>query len=175
MEFKYFKTESGEEIISSGFVVGQEEFIRQKIHSSSLPKVDEKQFLNSLDKNGMEVFLKIFEFAKQKGLMIRWGSKGFSLNVELTGVSVGLFYGFPPSSVFKQSIYTVFEDITKKVNNPEDIIAFYKKNLETLDYFKEAKSNLKWVIDKTYSEEEVNQFLHIVEQVISEIRKEGLK
>ncbi len=96
MEFKYFETEFGERIISSDIVVGQEEFIRQKIYSSSLPKVNKQKFLNLLDNNGTEVFQKIFEFAEQKGLMIRWGSKGFSLNVELTSGSVGLFYGFPP-------------------------------------------------------------------------------
>lgn len=175
MEFKYFETEFGERIISSDIVVGQEEFIRQKIYSSSLPKVNKQKFLNLLDNNGTEVFQKIFEFAEQKGLMIRWGSKGFSLNVELTGGSVGLFYGFPPSSAFNQSIYTVFGDITKKVNHPENIITSYKKSLENLGYFQDAKSNLKWVIDKAYSVDEVNQFLDIIEQVISEIKKEGLK
>lgn len=75
MEFKYFETKSGEKIISSDFVVGEEEFIRQKVQSVSLPKVDEKQFLNSLDKNGLEVFRQIFEFGKQNDLMFRWVQK----------------------------------------------------------------------------------------------------
>jgi translation initiation factor 2 beta subunit (eIF-2beta)/eIF-5 len=175
MEFKYFETKSGEEIISSDFVVGEEEFIRQKVQSASLPKVDEKQFLNSLDKRGLEVFQQIFEFAKQKGLMLRWGSKGFSLNVELDTGFVGLFFGYPPSSVFKQSIYTGFEEITKKVNNPEEIIEFYKKHLENLGYFVKAKSNLKWLIDKEYSENDVKQFLSIIKEVISKIKERGLK
>ncbi len=175
MEFKYFETKSGEKIISSDFVVGEEEFIRQKVQSASLPKVDEKQFLNSLDKRGLEVFQQIFEFAKQKGLMLRWGSKGFSLNVELDTGVVGLFFAYPPSSVFKQSIYTGFEEITKKVNNPEEIIEFYKKHLENLGYFVKAKSNLKWLIDKEYSENDVKQFLDIIEEVISKIKERGLK
>lgn len=175
MEFKYFETKSGENIISSDFVVGEEEFIRQKVQSASLPKVDEKQFLNSVDKNGLEVFRRIFEFAKQNNLMLRWGSKGFSLNVELDTGFVGLFFGYPHSSVFKQSIYTGFEEIAKKVNNPEDIIEFYKEFLEDSDYFVKAKSNLKWVIDKSYSENEVKLFLNIVEEVISKIKERGLK
>lgn len=175
MEFKYFETKSGEKIISSNFVVGKEEFIRQKVQSASLPKVDEKQFLSSLDKNGLEVFQQIFEFAKQSGLMFRWGSKGFSLNVELDTGFVGLFFGYPPNSVFKQSIYTGFEEITKKVNNPDGIIEFYKERLENLGYFIKAKSNLKWVIDKAYSENEVKQFLGIIEEVISKIKERGLR
>lgn len=50
VEFKYFQTKSGEKIITSDFVVGEEEFIRQKVQSASLPKVDEDKFLKSLDK-----------------------------------------------------------------------------------------------------------------------------
>ena len=175
MEFKYFETKSGEKIISSDFVVGEEEFIHRKVQSASLPKVDEKQFLSSLDKNGLEVFQPLFEFAKQNGLMFRWGSKGFSLNVELDTGFVGLFFGYPPNSVFKQSIYTGFEEITKKVNNPDGIIEFYKERLENLGYFIKAKSNLKWVIDKAYSENEVKQFFGIIEEVISKIKERGLR
>ncbi len=174
VEFKYFETISGEKIISSDFVVGKEQFVHQKVQSASLPKVDEKQFLNSLDKNGLKVFRQVFEFAKQNSLMLRWGSKGFSLNVELDTGFVGLFFGYPPNSVFKQSIYTGFEEITKKVDNPEDIIKFYKERLENLDYFIKAKSNLKWVIDKSYAENEVKQFLDIIDEVISKIKESGL-
>ena len=172
-EFKYFETKSGEKIISSDFVVGEEEFIRQKFQSASLPKVDEKQFLSSLDKNGLEVFQQIFEFAKQNGLMFRWGSKGFSLNVELDTNFVSLFFGYPPDSVFKQSIYAGIELITKKVNNPEDIVEFLRERLKNLGYFIKAGSTLKWVIDKAYSENEVKQFLGIIDEVISKIKERG--
>lgn len=178
MEFKYFETKSGEKIISSDFAIGEEEFIRQKVQSASLPKVDEKQFLSSLDKNGLEVFQQIFEFAKQKGLMFRWGSKGFSLNVELDTGFVCLFWGFPLNSVFKQSIYTGFEEITKitkKVSNAEDVVKFYKERLKNTGYFIKAGLNLKWVIDKAYSENEVKQFLGIIEEIISKIKGRGLK
>lgn len=175
MEFKYFETKSGEKIISSDFVIGEEEFIRQKVQSVSLPKVDEKQFLSSLDKNGLAVFQQIFEFAKLEGLNIRWGSKGFSLNVELDAGFVGLFFGYPPSSVFKQSIYTGFEEITKKVNNSEEIIKLYKERLENLGYFIKAKSNLKWLIDKVYSESDVTHFLDVIAKVIIKIKEKGLK
>ncbi|MFH1097481.1 MAG: endonuclease NucS domain-containing protein [Candidatus Desantisbacteria bacterium] len=175
MEFKYFETKSGEKIITSDFVVGEEEFIRQKVQSASLPKVDEKQFLNSLDENGVKVFGKIFEFAKQNGLTFKWGSKGFSLNVELATGFIGLFFGYPPNSVFKQSIYTGFEEINKKVNSPEDVIEFCRTSLESLGYFVNAKSNLKWVIDKTYSEDKIKQFLAVIERVASKIKEKGLK
>ena len=175
IEFKYFETKAGEKIISSDVVVGEEEFIRQKVKSASLPKVDERQFLNSLDENGLEVFQQILEFAKQKGLMLRWGAKGFSLNVELDAGFVALFFGYPPSSVFKQSIYTGFEEIIRKVNDPEKIVELYKERLVNLGYFIKAQSNLKWVIDKAYSKNDVKQFLDIIEEIVSKIKEKGLK
>jgi len=175
MEFKYFETKAGEQIISSDFVVGEEEFIRQRVQSVSLPKVDNQQFLKSLDSNGLKVFQQVFEFAKQHNLMFRWGSKGFSLNVEIDSGFVGLFFGYPPNAVFKQSIYTGFEGITKKINDGESIVEFYRTSLEDLGYFVNAQSNLKWLIDKSYSDGEVTRFLEIVEHLISKIREQGLK
>ena len=175
MEFKYFETKSGEKIISSDFAVGEEEFIRQKVQSASLPKVDEKQFLSSLDKNGLEVFQQIFEFGKRNDLLVRWGSKGFSLSLEIDDSSIWLFLGYPPNSVFKQSIYIRFEVFSRKLNNPEEIIKIYREYLIKLGFFEETKSGLKWVIDKSYSENEVKQFLGIIEEIISKIKERGLK
>jgi len=175
LEFKYFTTKSGEKIISSDVVVGEEEFLRQQIESKSLPKVDEKQFRKSLDKNGLKVFDRVFDFARKNKLLFRWGSKGFSLNYELDNGFVGLFFGYPPDSVFKQSIYTGFEEINKKVNNPEEIVNYYRSNLESLGYFVNAKSNLKWVIDSEYSDEQINNFVNIIGALISKIRDSGLQ
>ena len=175
MEFKYFKTKSGEKIISSDFVVGEEEFIRTKVKSVPLPKTDEEKFLSSLDRNGLKVFKEIIEFGKEKGLIIRWGSKGFSLNCTLDGGLVVLFWGFPLNSAFKQTVYTGFEEITKKVHDSKEIIEFYKRNLENLGYFAKAGNNLKWVIDKSYSDEEIKRFFYIIEKVTSMIKEKGLK
>lgn len=175
MEFKYFETEAGEKIISSDFIVGEEEFIRAKVQSASLPKIDEKQFLSSLDKNGLEVFQQIIEFGKQKGLMFRWGSKGFSLNLELDNGFVGLLFGYPLNSVFKQIIFTGFEEINKKVNDPEGVIEFYSGLLGNLNYLIKTTSNYKWAIDKPYSKDDVKMFLDVIEKVILKIKEKGLK
>lgn len=108
-------------------------------------------------------------------MVFRWGSKGFSLNVNLDTNFVGLFFGFSPNSVFKQSILTGFEEIDKKVISPEDAIEFYRASLESLGCFGRTGKNLKWVIDKTYSEDKIEQFLAVIESVVSEIEEKGLK
>jgi len=173
--FKYFKTKNEEQIISLEFIVGEEEFIRKKVQTVSLPKINEKQFLNSLDKNGKKVFERVFYFGKKNNLLCRWGSKGFSLNVGINNELVTLLFGYPPNSVFKQSIYTGFEMITKKVNNSDEIIDFYKTQIRNFGYFKDAGSISKWIINKSYSGEEIKKFLDIIEKIMLKIKENGLK
>lgn len=173
--FKYFKTKNEEEIISMEFVVGEEELIRGKIDTTSLPKINEIQFMDSLNINGKKVFEKIFSFGKKNNLICKWGSKGFSLNVGINNENVTLFFGYPPKSVFKQSIYTGYEMITKKVNNSGEVVDFYKAQIKSFGYFQNAGSISKWMIDKSYSDGDINKFLNILEKVIKRIKGNGLK
>jgi len=175
VSFKYFKTKNEEEIISMEFIVGEEDLIREKIDTTSLPKINKIQFMNSLDTNGKKVFEKIFSFGKNNSLICKWGSKGFSLNVGINNENVTLLFGYPPKSVFKQSIYTGYEMITKKVNNSEGVVDFYKAQIKSFGYFQDAGSISKWIIDKSYSEKEINKFLNILEKVIIKIKGNGLK
>ena len=122
VEFKYFVNNANNKMISSDFIVGDEEFIRTKINSSAqLPKTNKEKFIVELDKYGKLVFESLFEFAEKEKLLFRWGSKGFSLNKTFKNGFVGLCFGYPPSSVFKQSIYSGFEEINKKVNNSDSV------------------------------------------------------
>ena len=68
--------------------------------------VTEQDFLASLDENGLAVFNRILAFGRQEGLRFNWGVKGFSLNVEENRNRLALCFGYPPNSVYGQSIYT---------------------------------------------------------------------
>ncbi|MCK9208860.1 MAG: hypothetical protein M0P66_17250 [Salinivirgaceae bacterium] len=176
VEFKYFVNNADNKMISSDFVVGDEEFIRTKINSSpQLPKTDKDKFISELDKNGKLVFESLLEFAEKEKLTLRWGSKGFSLNKTFDNGFVGLCFGYPPSSVYKQSIYSGFEEIHKKVKNADSVIELYKTELEKFDKFEPAKSNLKWVLSKSVKNEEIDNYLGILKRVIEKIETEGLK
>ena len=70
VEFKYFETNSGEKLISSNIVVGNDAYKLPKIQTTSLPKINKKIFLDNLNKNGMKVFQKIFEFSNENNLLI---------------------------------------------------------------------------------------------------------
>ena len=163
-------------MISSDFVVGDEEFIRTKINSSAqLPKTDKEKFLSSLDSNGKKVFESLFNFAEKENLTLRWGSKGFSINKTFGEGFVGLCFGYPQNSVYKQSIYTGFEEITKKIRNPEKVINFYKNEIEKFDKFEHARSNFKWVINRDIQISDIEKYIEILKQVIFRIEIEGLK
>jgi len=175
VEFKYFVNNSNIRMISSDFVVGDEEFIRQKVKSETqLPKTTKDKFVETLNENGKYVFNRLFDFANEENLLIRWGSKGFSLNLPFENGFVGICFGYPPTSVFKQSIYTGFEEITKKVNNSEDVISNFKTKLKAQKNFEEAGKNLKWIITKR-SETEINNFIETLQAIIEKIKMEGLK
>ncbi len=173
LEFKYFLNQSNERMISSDYVVGEEEFLKsEKIKSAELPKVNEKQFVASLNRYGEIAFKAISNFAKENSLSFRWVSKCYSLNLPLNGGFVGLCFGYPPNSVFKQSIYTGFEELRKKVPNYEKIIFFYEEQIASMNCFLPAKSNYKWIIDESYKESNMEKYLTILEQVIEKIKHE---
>lgn len=173
MEFKYFKTKSGEKIISSDFIVGDEEFTKSEIKSKSLPKINEKEFIEQLDQNGKTFYIELFNFSKENNLHLIWGSKGFSINYNLKGEYVAILFGYANNSVYKQSIYTGFENISKKCENADKIIDNYKMELIKIKRFSKAGDNMKWQINSKPDEKETQQYFDILKNVINLIKEEN--
>jgi RecB family endonuclease NucS len=172
MEFKYFLNKDSEKMITSDFIVGDESFIKSEIKSeTSLPKTNENKFIESLDKNGKTFFIKLLTFSKENNLVINWGSKGFSVNLPIKNGQVALCFGYPPDSVFKQSIYSGFEEIRKKIKDSISLIDFFKSELKKTNLFIDAKSNLKLIINRPLNDNEINQFTQILTKVIARIRQ----
>ncbi len=55
------------------------------------------------------------------------------------------------------------------------MIDFYRKELESFGKFEQAKSNLKWVINKEIKTSEIENYLNILKRVIEKIEVEGLR
>jgi hypothetical protein len=64
-----------------------------KVSSASLPVTSMREFLESLNQFGKPVSEKIFSFAESHGFPLQWGTKGFSLNVDLGGTHVAICFG----------------------------------------------------------------------------------
>ena len=85
-------------------------------------QTNELEFLESLNENGKIVYERVLALGKQDGMRIKWGLKGFSLNAVSNGALVAVCFGYPPSSVYNQSIYTGFESVLKKSTAPQDAV-----------------------------------------------------
>jgi hypothetical protein len=178
VEFTFFQSEGGTRLLSQEIVVGNEADKPSQVASGSLPTVTEGAFLSSLDDNGKAVFSRILALAKDKFMPIHWGTKGFSLNVDLDGTHVAVCYGYPIGAVYKQSVYTTMAgqgSMTSKTAVPEDVIKELRRKAQATGLFSPAGRELKCPINRSFSEAEVSAVLDWIEDVAEAIRKHGLK
>ena len=174
IEFKYFKTKSGEQIISSECVVGKDSYTVKKVSSGSLPKINKEDFLKSVGQYGRSFFEALIEFAENNNLPIHWGSKGFSINVDLDGNHINILYGWPPHSVYKESILTSFAEILKKVRDAESIVEFYREELNKLGIFVPAGKELKCILTNDLKDDQRDKLLETLSLVAKKIKEKGL-
>jgi hypothetical protein len=175
IEFKYFKTKSGEQIISSECVVGKDSYTVKKVSSGSLPKINKEDFLKSVGQYGRSFFEALIEFAENNNLPIHWGSKGFSINVDLDGNHINILSGWPQDSAFKQDvIYTSFAEILKKVRDAESIVEFYREELNKLGIFVPAGKELKCILTNDLKDDQRDKLLETLSLVAKKIKEKGL-
>ncbi len=178
VEFTLFETEDGVRLLSSDIVVGKEPAKLSRISSSSLPRTSEKQFMESLDEYGKPVFERLLEFAEANAFPIHWGTKGFSLNVDLDGTHAAFCFGYPPHCVFRQSVYTALVGrggLLSKVDVSEDVAQGLLSAAQETGLFQPAGRELKCIIDRTLVEEEINLLISWCEKTAGIIKEHGLR
>ncbi len=178
LEFTFFKADGGLRLLSTSIVVGNESANITKVSSASLPKISENVFFDSLDQNGKFVFEKLLAWAKSNSFPIHWGIKGFSLNVDLSGTHVPFCYGFPTPCVFKQSIYSAFVGrggLLSKIDISEQELQTLFTKAQNSGLFQPAGRELKCLINKKISEQQVDSLITWLTNVTKEIEKHGLK
>jgi hypothetical protein len=171
LEFKYFQSKKTDRMITCDFIVGDDSYLMIEIRPAvTLPKTNEKTFLECLDDNGKMVFSKILAYAKQMEMPIRWGSKGFSINQPLSTGQVAIIFGYPLTSAYKQCINPAFEEINKKVKNPQPIIDYFKDQLQKSQMFSSSQGYHKLFINRALSTTEIDQFITILGKVAQMIK-----
>lgn len=174
VEFKYFQTGSGETLLSSDIVVGREPLKTKSIDTVTLPRIDKKKFLESLDQTGHPFFEAVLGLSESYNLPIHWGSKGFSLNVDIKGKHVALCYGYPPESVFKQSLYTAFADIKRKIEGGTDLVMSFRDKFRRTGIFIPAGSEVKLVIQQILTEKQIAEITKLLVDLASSVKELGL-
>ena len=140
--------------------------------------MSKEEFLAEADHYGKPVFKRILDLAESHLYPIHWGTKGFSLNVDINGVHVVVCFGYPPNSVFKQSLYTgivgrggLLSKINASDKDAESMLLFARKT----GLFQKAGSELKCIINREFSEVEMESLLNWVEKMAVTIRELGLR
>jgi hypothetical protein len=170
VEFGFFKTARGERLMSSEVVVGGDPVGVAAPDVAPMPKTTKDQFLAACDDAGRRMFTALLAHAESRRLPIHWGSRGFSMNVELDGSRVPICYGYPATSVYKQSVYTAFADIRRKVRGGAGLVQGCRPALEAAGFIT-AKGEVKLMLAGSVSTDAVIKILGDFE---AGVRERGL-
>lgn len=178
LEFSFFQSDAGQMLISIDMTVGEEPVRQGRVRSVPLPPVSQDDFLRALDAYGKPVFASILELAHRNSWPIHWGTKGFSANLNLEGTHVPLCFGYPPDSVFRQSIYTGLMQaggVRAKIALSEDEVHSLATEATATGLFETAGRELKCVISRDFTEQETAKLLAWLEKVAEVARAHGLR
>ena len=100
-------------------------------------RTNELEFMESLNEHGMIAYRRVLALGDQEGMRIRWGTKGFSLNVVSDGAHVPACFGYPPSA-YNQQIYTEFASIIRKSNVPQSAVDALRQEALNTGLFRPA-------------------------------------
>ena len=181
VEFAFFQAEDGSRLVSQEIVVGRESDRPPGSAYGSLSKVTEETFLHSLDENGCAVYSRILDLAKTKSMPVHWGSRGFSLNVDIDGTHVAVCYAYPPNSVFRQTLRTALREgagVEGKTAVPEQELQDLHDQAVATGLFTPdggKLGQLKCLIERRLTDTEVHSLLAWCEAVERAVLKHGLR
>ena len=178
VEFTFFQAAGGGRLLSQETVIDGDHAKPRRVISRPLPVVSEGEFLKSCDEYGKDVFSKILEWARHKSMSIRWGTKDFTIGVDVDETRVVVCYVYPPHSVFKQTLYTALRDragIQKKTAAPAEAVEQLRNSAETTGLFAPAGRDLKCLIDRAFTDDEVEKLVAWCESVVQVITEHGQK
>ena len=134
-------------------------------------RTNELEFLESLNESGVRIYEQVLALGKQPGMLIRWGLKGFSLNVRSNAKTIGICWGFPPSA-YNQAIYTGFGVIWQKCNVPEGVLETLREEAIATKLFVPAGVNeeLKCQTDQGLEESQLMALIGWLTKVIATVR-----
>ena len=164
VEFTFFQAPGGGRLLSQEIVVGAE---HARPQAAARPRrVTKEEFLESCDENGRAVFARILDLADRKGMSIRWGSRGFTMGVDIGGARELVCYAYPPASRFGQVLYPEYG---KRV--PEEVVEQLWEEAEQTGLFRSTGKLLACFIDRAFTDDELDALVAWCESVEQAIRE----
>lgn len=136
----------------------------------------EESFLEYLDEHGKNFFRELFKFKDDKGLVINWGTKGFSLNVGIGNKKISLLQGYSNLRSNGQTVHSTIGSISKKVENGDKIVVDYVDKISELkDFTKMSSGGFIFNLGRDLNKDEWTKFEAILSETIKNIKNNGLK
>ena len=175
VEFSYFKTAGGEQLLSTDIVVGLEPVTTEVTSSAAANWMTEERFLATADYS-RPVFEGLLAMAQEQSFPVRWGTKGFSLNTTVGGRRVVLYFGYPPGTgnANAYTLYTDFAGLAWKVEGGPELIEQTKVALSASGLWRRAGKELKIILDRPLKDEELTELTSQALRLSDEIRRRGL-
>jgi len=171
VEFYYFKTASGETLLSTDVTISGDASTRE-IATKSRTQTTRSVFLESLDDYGRNFFDQLLERLTQQGLVIHWGTVGFSLNVDFEGTHVGICQGYPPKLKARKnsSVYGVFTAIENKLADTDKLVEDFKERFQETGFFVPSGKNVRWTIDSKPSMDNIQHIVDIYADLAEQLK-----
>ncbi|MDL2274876.1 hypothetical protein LJC22_01970 [Desulfosarcina sp. OttesenSCG-928-G10] len=158
-------------------VVEDESSSIEEVTSASLPKITKEKFVNALDTIGKNIFARLFAMADENALLVKWGTKGFSLNVKKNNDQIPICQGYPPqSSIYQQAIRITSEGkygFLNKVPMSESVMKPLFSEAQNSGLFQlEGNGNgngLKLRLDDNLSEKDIQFVLDWIQKLANAI------
>ena len=134
-------------------------------------RTNELEFLDSFNENGRALYERVLAIGNRRGMQLRWGKAGFSLNVATRRRLVAICFGYPPSASNRSSLYTGFYYIRKNSSvRPEEIESLREEALDTGLFIPIGKADdLAWRTDQELDGGQMDTLIGWLERVVATV------
>ena len=169
VEFTFFQAAGGGRLLSQEIVVGEAKPRRTTPLSRTA-------LLESCDDHGRSVYSRILDLVDRKGMLLRWGTTSFHIVADIDKALVCI--AGVPGSKYGQAIYTTLGSTEywgiRKTGVPEEVIEYLRKGAEQTGLFVPAGKELKCLLDRAFTDDEVGALVAWCESAIQAIREHAV-
>ena len=154
-------------------IYGQTSKLQRKKTRTSRPLTNQTTFLESLNDTCHKFFDHLLDRLTQQGLVIRWGTVGFSINVDFDGMHVGICQGYPPKLKGRKipCVYGIFNTIEEKLVDTDKLVEEFKeKFIETGFFVPSGNKNVRWSIASKPSMENIQTIVDIYADLANNLK-----
>ena len=174
VEFTFFRDPDGGRLLSQEIVV---EGVHTKLSKTRKTAVSRAEFLETCDVHGRGFYPKFFELVSQKGMSIRSGTSSFLVeaDVDVDGARKLICKAGLPDSKYGQALRTALGSDywgIRKTGAPTAVVDQLQKKAEQTGLFTPAGVDLSCLIDRPFTDDEVDTIVAWCYSVAQSIREQ---